>query len=921
MANSNRPNYFLLLDIDPGARWTGAVFETRLRAKRSEWSKLVLNGVKNSRKVMDAQWAINHTDDIKRVMVDPVLREQEHADARRRLEDERERLRVAFEHDLRIMMSKGFLWDAERTALRRNYPDLLRDPDVAHRLDGMPTREFAQQHSVPEGLDQSKAVRIRSLLDSLGADSLYTLLAGVDPGVDARSPSERLAAAAKTLYQQTQLNMNKQDQKLVARQELAGHAMQVFGSAKDRGRYDTTLALAPVNALIKKYRSALAATERFEPGQVDRFLAEAKAVGAETKTALAMLLEHFKPTKWLVSLPAGSAEASEQDRTRCGACETWNDAENQFCVVCGVRLRITCPKCERTVPGHASCGQCGFPVGDYDWVSLLARECLELCEQQDLAGAEEKLATARQAWPSEGTDEPAVQLKRCREQVAGLRRQRAAQDESTARQLRTLAEQRNYHAVLNKATHAPATVQDHERFIREATEHIDDADRFCDLAERTASTSEQLDHYTQALARCADHKRAIRAVNALPPEPPRDLRAESTGTTIRLVWTPSSSDNVRYVVVRKSGAVPPASVADGLRLTTVRRTTYDDRTPETGLPLHYAVFAQRATGVASEHAAVTTEPVLVAGEVTITSQRVDDGVVELAWQLPIHAGGAVVQRTADGKTSDVETPEPTRLRDEGLVNGVSHTYTLRARYPAPDGADHRSAGVSVSLIPGRPPALPGPVHVRTVTRNLGLCYRLVDLLPQGAAPGAATILWTQQRPRIRAGEQYPVTELGRHGSLLTEAAAQGFALPRAGLYYFAQVVIQHGVGYVGEIRRYAAQDEVGELAARDLGDTVRLTWKWPDECTAALVTYDHDDWPPDPAVAPHSVLVDRVGIDRTGWLDVAGTTPDREQKFHFVVASASVEDGEVFVATGSRCAAELTPRKGGRRQPRRRKGR
>jgi hypothetical protein len=696
MADSNRPNYFLLLELDPGDRWNGITFDTRLRAKRGEWSKLVLNGVKNSRKVMDARWAINHTDDIKRVMVDPVLREQEHADAQRRLEDERERQHVAFEHDLRIVMSKGFLWDAESAALRRNYPDLVRDPDVAHRLDHMPTREFAKQHNVPERLDQSKAARIRSLLDALGADSLYTLLARVAPGIDARSPSGRLAAAAKKLYQQTQRDMNKQDEKLMARQELAGHAMQVFGSAEDRARYDTTLALAPVDTLIEKYRSALAATKRFEPDQVDRFLAEATAAGADPEVALAMLLRHFEPMKWLVPLPTTGAEGTAgEDRTRCGACRTWNDAENQFCVVCGVRLRIICPKCERTVAGHGSCGQCGFPVGDYDWVSLLARECLDSAEQQDLAGAEEKLAAARQAWPSDGTDELAVQLKQCREQVAELRRQRAAQDQSTARQLRTLADQRNYHAVLNKATHVPASVPDHERFIREANEHIDEADRLCDLAGRTASTAEQLDYYTQALARCADHKRAVRAVNALPPEPPRELRAEPVGTAIRLAWTPSGSDDVRYVVVRKPGAEPPASVADGLRLATVRRTTYDDRTPETGLPLHYAVFAQRPTGVASEHAAVTTQPLLVAGEVTITSQRVDDGVVELAWQLPIHAGGVVVQRTADGKTADVATPEPTRLREEGLVNGVSHTYTLRAGYAAPNGVEHRSAGVSV----------------------------------------------------------------------------------------------------------------------------------------------------------------------------------------------------------------------------------
>lgn len=921
MANDNRPNYFLLLGIDPDRSWDGAAFETLLVAKRGEWSRAVLNGVKTSKAVLDAQLGIDRHNDIKRVMADRVLRERERADAHERLTDERVRRRAELDRDLRIMLSKGFLWDAEVNALRRNYPELAGEPELADRLDRLPTRAIAEQHAVPDQLDPSKAKTIRSLLDLLGEKSLYTLLATVDAGVSEHAPLKQLTRAANKLYQQTQLDMNK-DPRLGAKQELAGHAMQVFRTEHERSRYDSTVTLAPVVELIGKYQSALAAIKRFEAGQVERFLTEASAAGADTDVALGMMLKHFGALKWAVQLPANVTEQARHDQVQCGACQSWNETEHQFCVVCGTRLRITCPSCSRTVSGHGACGKCGFPVGDYDWAALLARECAELVDQQDLGGAEEKLVSATRAWPSDGEDELAVRLKQCGAQVAQLREQRAAQDENTARQLRILTEQRNYQAALNKATNAPATVPDRERIIRESTEHIRQADRLCDIAKQAGTTRQQVDYHTQALRYCADHKPAQLALNALPPEPPHDLRVEFTGNVVRLTWAPSNTDNIRYVVVRKRGTLPPASVADGTRLTTVRRTTYDDRAPEMGLPLHYAVFAQRGTGTASESGAATTEPVFVTGRITITSQRVGDGVVELEWQLPIHATGAVVQRTAAGRTTDITPLEPTRLRDEGLANGMSCTYTLRAGYPGPSGSSHLSDGVSVSLVPGRPPGQPGPVHVRTVTRNLGLCYRLVDLLPQGAAPGTAKVLWTQQRPPVRPGEQYPVTDLVKHGSLLTETAAQSFALPRPGLYYFAQVMIEHGVGYFGDIRRYAALDEVGELAARNLGDTIRLTWKWPDGCTAALVAYDHDDWPPDPTVAPHHALVERVGNDRTGCYDVAGTTPASQQKFYFVVASADIRDDEIFVATGSRCTAQLTPEKPGlRHRPRKRRPR
>lgn len=911
MSDDNRPNYFLLLELDLNARWDMTEFTKRLKIKRGEWSRV--SGQSVGKKKTDAQLALEYLDKITPVMTDPGLREQERADARAKLADARVRQRSEFGRDLNIMLSKGFLWDADVRALRLTYPEVTRDPELADKLDHLPTRAINEQHVIPAQLDPSTAKGIQLGLDTLGEKSLYTVLATeVDPGISERSPLDRLSAAANSLYDLANKNPNK-GVRQEAKQSLGGHAMHVFETDHARSRYDNTIALAPVVELIEKYRLATATVKRLEAGQVERFLADAAAVGATTEVALAMLLKQFEMLKWTMQLPASVVELTHEDQVRCEGCESWNDTENEFCVVCGTRLRIICPRCDRTVSGHGACGGCGFPVGDFDWVTLLLRDCTELVDREDLAGAERKLAEAERAWPSEGDDELAVRLKECRRLVASLRAKRATEDEHAAQKLRVLAEQRNYQALLRRAISAPATVPDRDRIIQQSEEHIREADRLCALAERT-TMPERLEHYAEALAHCADHTRARAALNALPPTPPRDLRTESAGHEVRLAWTPSNTDNVRYVVVRKSGAAP-ASVTDGSRLATGRWTSYTDRAPETGASLHYAVFAQRPTGVASEHAATTTEPVFLPGQVAITSRRVDDGVVELAWQLPIHATGVLVQRTTTGRTTHVVAAEPTMLRDEGLVNGVSHTYTLRASYPDVPASADRSAGVSVSLVPGPPPVPTGPVVVRTVTRNLGLSYRLVDLLPHGAAPGTADVWWTQHRPPIRPGEQYPITELTKHGTLLAEAAAQSFAL-RRGRYYFAHVAIQHGIGYVGDIRRYAARDEVGELDARNLGDHIRLTWAWPDEVSAALVTYDHDDWPADPTLAAHRQLIERVGNDRTGWYDIAGSTATRGQDFHFVVAAAEISDDEVFVATGVRCAAHLSPQRTGLRRRR-----
>ncbi|GAA4232498.1 hypothetical protein GCM10022254_32530 [Actinomadura meridiana] len=920
MRGENRPNYFLLLGIDPDDEWDQAAFESRLRARRAEWSRAVLNGVQGSRKVLTAEDARHRLTDIRSTMSDPARRERERKDARERRAAESSDRLAAFEGDLRIMMIKGFLWEAEADVLRRDYADLMADVTVAERIETAPQHSFAELRAVPDQLASSLTNEIRDLLDSLGEASLYTLLATVSSGSVERATRERLYDAARALYDQTQRDMNKHDPRLHAKQALAGHALQVFSTAENRARYDNTLALTPVTNLIARYRTALSQTRRLETSQVEQFIAEAAAKGADSKIARAMLLKHFEDQGWTVALPPEAPWSTPDEHVSCGACQARNVQANEFCAVCGARLRIVCPGCGTTVPGHGACATCGFVVGDHDWARLLIRECAESLDRDDLDGAEEKLTEAARAWPSDGEDEPlAVSIRHCRTRVERLRGERDAENDATARQLRSLVRQRNYQAALNKANSTRPTVPDRESVIQESKDNIGKADSLCDAANRhDTSTRQQVDYYTLALTHCADHARARRGLAALPPEPPCELSAEPVGRGVRLAWEPSVSDDVRYVVVRKEGAVPPASVSDGTRVATVRQTVYEDTRPETGVPLYYAVFARRPTGTVSEQAATSRRPVFRTGRVEITAQRVDDGVVELEWRLPANATGVTVRRTAGGETTDVHVTEPGRLRDVTVTNEESYTYTVRAHYA---GTDELSAGTAVTLVPGRLPASPGPVHVRTVTRNLGLCYRFVDLLPQGAEPGTARVLWTQDRLDLQPGEQRPITELAAYGSLLTETEARGFALPRQGLYYFAQVVVRHGTGHLGAVRRYAAREEIGEVAARKQGDTLRLTWTWPEGCTAALVAWDHDGPPTDPTVAPHRVLVERDGDDRTGDYDADGTTPGREQAFHFLVAAAERRDGELFVAGGTRAEARFTPKKQHRsRRPQRRRG-
>jgi hypothetical protein len=914
MAGENRPNYFVLLGINPDDQWDQASFERRLHAKRSDWSRKILNGVKTSKAVMEARRALDLIPDMTMVMGDALGRDRERVTARAQLARDAATRNEGFEQTLQILLAKGFIYDNEYAKLRSDYPDLVKTPDVANRMARVPVRALVEEDILPERIDPAMAATIRSLLDSLGEKSLYTLLAQVDPAIDVSAERDELQRAARQLYNWAQSQADKHQPGLAAKQELAGHCMALFSSKQERARYDNTLALARVDDLLRRYQSVLAPVKRIDSGQVEQFLRDASNSGAEAAVARAMLLKHFGDQKWTVVLPAAEDGSALANLVRCWVCQGLNDPGDNFCQQCGARFKATCPSCQRTGLGHGSCGRCGFPVGDQDWVQVLIEDCEDLLRRQDLVGAGEMLKKIGRAWPlpATSTNELAVRHRQCAEQYEQLRGQRDEADREVSRRLLTLMEARQYLAAHRLATSAPATVPDRERILKESQEHIREADRQYDLAKRPGTSGpEKAAFYEKALARCADHEKSQQALRVLPPEPPEDLRVVVAGDVVRLRWQPSSTSDVRYVVVRKEGSLP-ASAVDGSRIATVTTLSYDDVAPQFGIPVHYAVFADR-TGTVSEHCAATTDSVFLTGEVAITSRSVDDGVVVLEWTLPSHAYGVAIDRSSgltpdDRESTEVVATEPTRLHDQGLRNGVTYTYTLRACYRDAQGATWTSNGTSVSLTPGAPPAAPGSVHVRTVDHTLGISYRHVDLVPEPAERGTVNVLWSQRQPAVRPGDRIDVADLARHGSLLTEATARGHALFSAGLYYFVPVTIQHELAYVGGFRRYAAVEEVSNLTATNHGGGIRLQWTWPEGCDIVLVAHGHTDWPADPTVARHQAMIEREDYERSGCYDVRVTGQADEREYFFLVATAVRRADEVFVSSGVRCRARLRER-------------
>src|SRR5438445_428828 len=172
MASDTRPNYFLLLGLDPDQPWNEARYHSQLRAKRNEWSRQRTRGIKTSTASVEARRGLELVPDIVRVMGDAAERERERKAARAHRAGEEAARRVEFERTLEIILGKGFLYDVEEADLRRQYGDLMNSPDMVQRLARVQRRPFDAAQVVPDRLEPSTASTIRGLLEEVGTESL-----------------------------------------------------------------------------------------------------------------------------------------------------------------------------------------------------------------------------------------------------------------------------------------------------------------------------------------------------------------------------------------------------------------------------------------------------------------------------------------------------------------------------------------------------------------------------------------------------------------------------------------------------------------------------------------------------------------------------------------------------------------------------
>ncbi|HEX4955375.1 MAG TPA: zinc ribbon domain-containing protein [Thermoanaerobaculia bacterium] len=836
---AGRPNFYLLLELDPGIEDAAAI-DRRIEEKRLEWSRQAMG---NPKAQLAAKANLALLPELRGALLDPRKRAAEAQAARQLAEAARKKLLSELDEAIHLLRASGDGWDDAFVAkLTKELAPLSRG-EIEKRLVAAGVRR-ASERSSEEGkrparlkLEPALAKKVRENLDHLGLTSLYELLE-----LRAQSSPQALVARADEKYRES-LNRPTPTPRDTAVNALAGLARQVFADDEKKARYDATLAVEAMEPLKPRLEEA-GRDGRLGREEVDALLQLARKRGVSSEDALAYVEDYAATRKWRVARDASPLPA--ETLQLCGFCSALAAAGAQRCPECGKPLVLPCPRCHAANPSSAAaCQGCGARVGDAPLVASLLEEAESLLLDGALAAAVDRCDRALQLWPewqSALAVRERVQARRQEREAALLAIEKLVAERRLAAAQTALGRfQRN----LGRAGTERLSRQIEEGLAR-AQNLVAEAEKLRASGADAAGVLARLD---QALAACADFEPALRAAAATPPPPPTDLSVSVLTNGLRLTWRAGAGadpQRQRYRVLRKRGGIPHGP-EDGEVVAEVAAQALDDPGATVGVPWCYAVYAVRS-GATSQGAAVSG-PHLRLGEVAGLEAEAGDGSVRLGWQPPPGCLRVEVRRLRSappgGNEGAVLVPvTASGALDGGLTNGETYRYRVTSVFadPARPGGELASGGLVVSVSPTAPPA---PVRDLVVERQ-GDRVRLRWSPVAGAQVEIRLVAGSGGAPP--EGTVTPVAALARLGERLATAGGSALeaTLPGPGRFQLVPISLHAGTAVVGKAVEVLNLEGATRLAARRVGNGLALTWDWPRGAEAAVVAWAEDGPPQDP---------------------------------------------------------------------------
>ena len=724
----------------------------------------------------------------------------------------------------------------------------------------------ARQHVIEDGGDAEPlppAVRaqIRGDLDEFGrltgdpsrSATLWTFL-GIAPGAEA----SEIAARHAELTGENERRQHDHQMTVVA--NLLTYVKQHLMGG-DQARYAASLTEDAKDRLRDTVAEKVIVDGELNAADFEACVRKAIGFGFGLSSEQARLAVRSVAT----DLGATLAVAPAVDYVLCQNCrEPQPDTGQPTCRYCGADLYVSCPACGRRVEAAAvACPHCGASFRAIRAAAeQVAAARAELGQGRPVAARALLRPAARAA---RNAPVLAAEIGSLHAEVDRVIMSTEADWRAVARDL----DARRLYGAIDRLARITRIASDVPGPAGESA-----ADQLADLADRKASVQAEIaaarrlagEQREAALARvldvAADCGEAIDLLAALPLAPPGQARAEITSETIALRWDPSPSPGpVSYKVTRIIAATA-GSPAQARVLGTTTATAFEDAGAPGG-----AMIAHEISAVSGRRtsAAVRTTPALMARDVSCLAARADRSGITLTWNLPLVAGGTVIEREADPRAAEAAglklPPRKARSdgqswRDSNPPAGIEFAYHVYAEYRDAEGGLVRTPGATVKA---RVAPRPEPVSEIWATTSAGQTTVGWTRPPRGEVR-----IYAGDAPLAAPGTEVDLAALARGGRYVGAGQRRVVDERVHGLTTYTPVTVDGDQAVAGKAVTHLPVAAPGHAAVADTGSELVLTFTLPPGVTEAVVAARRDAppaGPNDPAALTWTTTNTKLEID------------------------------------------------------------
>ena len=569
-------------------------------------------------------------------------------------------------------------------------------------------------------------------------------------------------------------------------------------------------------------------------------------------------------------LGATLAVAPAVDYLVCPNCrEPQAAGAQQVCRYCGADLYQQCPACGQQVEAAAvACPLCGASFLAIQAVREQVAAARAELAQGHPAAARDRLAPA--AGAARGAAGPARSAPALISEISALGAEVDRVLATASSDWRAIArdlDASRLYAAVDRLARIASVAADVPGPAGESA-----ADQLARLAARKAAVQGEItaarqlpDEQKEAalgriLAVAADCGEAIDLLAALPLLPPGPLRAQATADTVALRWDASpSAGPVSYKVTRITAAAS-GSPAQARVLGTTAATEFEDAGAPGGALIGHEVSAVSGRRTS---AAVRTDPILMARDVTSLAARADASGITLTWLLPLSAGNVVVEREVDPRAG-LSLPlrraraEGQSWRDISPTAGVEFSYHVYAEYRDAQGVLVRTPGATVRA---KVAQRPKPVSELWASTSAGRTTIGWIRPPSGEVRIYAAD--AADSPLAAPDTEADLAELARRGRYVGTGQRRVVDENARGMITYTSVTVDGGQAVAGPSVVHLPVAAPGSAAVTDTGSELVLTFTLPPGVTEAVVA--GRDGPPsgpyDPAAQIWNTTNTKLEID------------------------------------------------------------